>query len=93
MTRAMDDSHCPQCGCDFTQRPARSYAELEGLMGHSLPILNETAAEFADHWAHKTAPADDSTTAQRIERWLLFIFVAFVLLFAVGALTAAMLNG
>jgi hypothetical protein len=28
---------CPNCGCDLRQRPARSYAEMEGLAGPAGP--------------------------------------------------------
>lgn len=30
--------HCHECGCDFTDRPPRSYAELEGLTPMELGV-------------------------------------------------------
>jgi hypothetical protein len=29
---------CAHCGCDLRKRPARSYAEMEGLLGQSVPV-------------------------------------------------------
>ena len=59
---------CRACGCDLQERPARSYAEMEGL-------VEAVPAEAA---------AGDPFLAWRrsltLERWLLTLFTAAVLL-------------
>lgn len=55
---------CPRCGCDFRLRPARSYAEMEGLI-ETRPILRRGAEELE---------------ATVIERWILVIFASAILI-------------
>lgn len=70
--------HCPRCGCDFTLRPPRSYAEMEGL---------DTLADPR----HSTI--DPATLESRmIERWLVFLFAMVVALVAAGVLVSALLS-
>ena len=66
---------CMGCGCDLVERPARSYAEMEGLV--------EAVAEAA---------VPDPFVAWRrsltLERWLLTLFTASVLVaFALHVVT------
>lgn len=55
--------HCPRCGCDFAERPPRSYAEMEGLEIGTRPAL----------------PADAQALESRmVERWLAFLFALII---------------
>lgn len=57
---------CEGCGTDLAERPARSYAELEGLIELDAPM----------------DPADPFTAWRRqvtLERWILTAFSAAVL--------------
>ncbi len=62
--RGFRSASCPSCGCDFRQRPARSYAEMEGLI-ESRPALRRSAEELE---------------ATVIERWILVIFAGAILI-------------
>ncbi len=64
-SRAMDV--CAGCGCDLADRPARSYAEMEGLV--------EVVAEAA-----LQDPFVSWRRSLTLERWLLTVFTAAVLL-------------
>ena len=66
---------CARCGCDLRERPARSYAEMEGFVG--LPGSEVTT--------------DRDRPARLVQHWLAFLFfvmVGFTLL--VYLLAAAM---
>jgi hypothetical protein len=68
-------AECPQCGCDFLERPPRSYAEMEGLLGQPVTI---------------NAPLISAERQQRlIHRWLAFLFVTLIGMIALGYLAAA----
>lgn len=68
---------CARCGCDLKARPARSYAEMEGLLG-------EPAAS-----GH---PLSAQRREQRcIQRWLAFLFIAVLGLLGLAYLSAAAL--
>lgn len=58
---------CAACGCDMAERPARSYAEMEGLV--------EAMAEAAVQ-----DPFVAWRRSLTLERWLLTAFTAAVLL-------------
>jgi hypothetical protein len=73
---ATSADECPRCGCNLTQRPPRSYAEMEGLF--DLPA--ETGAVDAVARARWDAAA---------ARWLLVVGGAAVL--AVAALVVTMM--
>lgn len=65
--RSGDHTHCPACGCDLAQRPPRSYAEMEGLVGQPLTID-----------APKRRPRRDD---RLFRRWVVFFcFTALVFL-------------
>ena len=66
---------CARCGCDLRKRPARSYAEMEGLIGHPLTI---------------DAPLSQPRKQERlVHRWLAFLFFAMLGLVAFIYLAAA----
>ncbi|HWB19495.1 MAG TPA: hypothetical protein VG711_04275 [Phycisphaerales bacterium] len=66
---------CARCGCDLTQRPARSYAEMEGLLGQPISL---------------SRPLHAPVRRERIlQRWLAIVFVALVCMIAIVYLTAA----
>lgn len=70
--------YCINCGCDLRDRPARSYAEMEGLLGQP--------AVFH-------APRIQPVSPQRLlHRWLAFLFLAMLGLIAILYLTAAALG-
>ena len=70
-------ARCPNCDCDFTQRPPRSYAEMEGLLGEA-PALESVAHRF-----------DDPDESSLIQRWLAFLFLVMLMFVAMIYLTAA----
>ncbi len=55
---------CEACGCDFEERPPRSYAEMEGLVDFSEAPGSEAFGE----WYRTLA----------FERWLLTAFTAVI---------------
>lgn len=64
---------CARCGCDLAERPAKSYAEMEGL--------TETTTVV-----HR--PATRGGREQRlVQRWLVFLFFAVIGLLLLGYLT------
>ena len=78
-------ARCARCGCDLRKRPARSYAEMEGLLGQ--PYVRDA----------RLAASDDAHTgrvAERlISRWLAFLFGGMLLLIAIAYLSAAVVPG
>jgi hypothetical protein len=57
---------CPRCGCDFSERPPRSYAEMEGLVGQPVTI---------------DAPMRNQYQQQRLfRRWVVFAFFSLAVL-------------
>jgi hypothetical protein len=71
---------CARCGCDLADRPARSYAEMEGLDDDHPLVESPRLARRADRDAHPS---------RLIERWLLFGFLSLLMFFAIAALVAA----
>lgn len=55
---------CARCGCDLRLRPARSYAEMEGLIGQPVTLDSPYLPERREQ--------------RLIQRWLAFLF--FVML-------------
>jgi hypothetical protein len=74
-------ARCARCDCDFRRRPARSYAEMEGLVSpsanHHLPI----------HTLH-----EPFEPAKLRHRWLAFLFVSMVGVMVMLYLTAEALS-
>jgi hypothetical protein len=71
---------CPRCSCDLRKRPARSYAEMEGLIG--LPALLESPSiDLAERH-------NDSL----VQRWLAFLFMAMMGMVAFAYLSAEALG-
>lgn len=75
-------SRCPRCGCDLRKRPARSYAEMEGLIG-----LSSLEDEDEVDVAFEPPRRGDRV----IHRWLAFLFFAMMGLVAIACLTRAAL--
>ena len=69
---------CARCDCDLRERPAKSYAEMEGLLLQSQPVTQATQSA--------------QRHSAMIERWLLLLFAAIVGVIAIGGLVAAALS-
>ena len=66
---------CARCGCDLRKRPARSYAEMEGLVGQPMTLEE---------------PLSSARREERfIHRWIVFFFLAALVFIAVLYLAAA----
>ena len=66
---------CARCGCDLRKRPARSYAEMEGLIHQTITL---------------DSPSINHQCSQRyFNKWILFLFFAAIGIFAMIQLTAA----
>ncbi|MHC5023490.1 MAG: hypothetical protein ACYTGG_06205 [Planctomycetota bacterium] len=66
---------CARCGCDLRRRPARSYAEMEGLLGQPVTI---------------DAPLRGGRREERIiNRWLAFLFIVAVGMMTLAFLVSA----
>lgn len=77
--------NCPRCGCDLTERPPRSYAEMEGLLGMPSPALPRelVVIDRTDH---------AETRGERVlQRWLAFMFISMVGLLAIAYLAASIM--
>jgi len=74
-------TYCPCCGTDLLERPARSYAEMEGLIG-------EETQQVLD----ASPGRSPSSAARLIERWIFFGFLTLLMLFAIAALASAALQ-
>ncbi|MHC5004956.1 MAG: hypothetical protein ACYTJ0_17755 [Planctomycetota bacterium] len=63
---------CARCGCDLRERPARSYAEMEGLVGQPLTI---------------DAPLRHQRSHERLaHKWFAFLFVTALMVLSVAYL-------
>lgn len=83
MLRGGMASRCPRCGCDLRDRPARSYAEMEGLLDLPLPVV-----------VRKSKAANPSREPNRdhlIYRWLALLFTSMLLIIGIVYLTAALM--
>lgn len=65
---------CARCGCDLHKRPARSYAEMEGLLGQ--PVFIERAC----------LPGREQALLQK---WLLVFFIMTIAMIAFFYLVAS----
>ena len=69
---------CARCGCDLKERPARSYAEMEGLIGQPVTI---------------DSPMSEPRKQERlVNRWLSFVFFAMLGLVGLIYLAAATMS-
>ena len=66
---------CARCGCDLRARPARSYAEMEGLPGQ--PLSKPPSA------------ARDRDEERLVYRWVAFLFLTLLGFVAMIYLVAA----
>lgn len=75
---------CARCGVDLRERPAMSYAEMEGLLGQPLEVRDIAGGS-------NTSQLDRRPHYQQsiIQRWLAFLFLAMVGLVAFVYLAAA----
>jgi hypothetical protein len=94
-SRALDDgAACIRCGCDLTERPPRSYAEMEGLLDAPAPRLPHGPPEA--RWLENAAPpiplACESEGSRTMKRWMLFLLLSMLLLITIAALAAAALG-
>ena len=70
---------CARCGCNLRQRPARSYAEMEGFLGR--PFTSDE-------------PAREPRRDERfIHRWIVFLFLTALGFIAMLYLAAATFPG
>ncbi len=65
---------CARCGCDLHKRPARSYAEMEGLLGQ--PVFIE-----------RSIPAGREQAL--LQKWLLVFFIMTIAMIAFFYLVAS----
>ena len=74
---------CARCGCDLARRPARSYAEMEGLLPHQRRAESRRASGpiGLDRLEHRTS----------VQRWLAFLFLLVVAGAALMCLASAAL--
>ena len=78
LLRGGQAERCARCGCDLRKRPARSYAEMEGLIGQPLTI---------------DAPMSKPRRQERlVQRWLAFLFFAMIAAMAMVFLASAAFN-
>ena len=77
LLRGGQAARCARCGCDLRRRPARSYAEMEGLLGQPVTI----DAPLGPHGGEERV----------IHRWLAFLFIVAVGMLAMVCLVSAAL--
>ena len=66
---------CARCGCDLKKRPARSYAEMEGLISQPINL---------------DSPLNSAPQERRfVNRWVVFLFFATICIIALIQLTSA----
>lgn len=68
-------NQCARCGCDLRDRPARSYAEMEGF------ILSQSRFHPETVW-----PANEQRV---VRRWMVFLFLCAALVGAIACLSFA----
>jgi hypothetical protein len=78
----LQTARCPRCGCDLLDRPPRSYAEMEGLLGRPMIEVDMEAA--------RQTLADEQRSARLIHRWLALLFLGMLGVLAIAYLAAAL---
>ena len=81
LLKAGEAARCARCGCDLTERPARSYAEMEGFEEGSITI----GPDSAKRWSRS------AREPQLIQNWLAFLFFMLLGLLLLISLVAAAL--
>jgi hypothetical protein len=71
---------CARCGCDLAERPARSYAEMEGLLG------------MEEDWDEQSDAVTPHSEEGLIHRWLAFAFLTLIGLVTIAYLAAAAMS-
>src|SRR5262245_34628423 len=79
LLRGGQAARCPRCACDLQLRPPRSYAEMEGLVGHPIAVHPSVASGSGAN----AAPRESLLT-----RWLVFLFIWMSLIVAIVCLSA-----
>ena len=79
LLRTPDLERCPRCGTNLADRPPRSYAEMEGLMGQPVRLASPARAP-RDYYESRV-----------IQRWILFLFLVCLGLVAFSFLAASAL--
>jgi hypothetical protein len=77
LLRAGQVERCPRCRCNLGLRPARSYAEMEGLLDRSVALVDDSAL--------------NSRPERLMHRWVVFLFFALLGLLAIVYLVSAAL--
>ncbi|MHC4908878.1 MAG: hypothetical protein ACYTF9_04060 [Planctomycetota bacterium] len=72
LLRGGQATQCARCGCDLMDRPARSYAEMEGLVGQPMLADDPTPMEAREEGL--------------IHRWITFLFFAMLFVLMAGFL-------
>lgn len=81
LLRGGDAQRCARCGCDLRTRPARSYAEMEGLLGVPMTLdLQLTGGSLTGEW-----------NGNLLHRWLAILFLFLIFAMLTGFLAAAAL--
>jgi hypothetical protein len=79
---AAQAERCVRCGCDLRERPPRSYAEMEGLLGQPLST-DPVTADDADSFEVLRGREQ-----RLVQRWLAFLFVVMLGLICLVCLSA-----
>jgi len=78
MMQSEDVASCMSCGTNLLERPARSYAEMEGFHGQAVTI---------------DSPLNDPARSQRLwRRWILFMFGTLAGLVLIAMLAGALVG-
>ncbi len=81
-------AHCPRCGCDFSSRPPRSYAEMEGLN-----LIDPSWDDLTLGSRQRPLTPGDIRLmeAKVVERWLAFLFFLALAVAAMLGLVAQLM--
>jgi hypothetical protein len=77
----MQTARCPRCRCNLRERPPRSYAEMEGLLG--MAVIDAEPIE-------QTLVEQERGT-RMVHRWLAFLFFGMLGILAIAYLAAALM--
>jgi hypothetical protein len=91
-SRVLDEvAACVRCGCDLSERPPRSYAEMEGLID-SAPVGRGIEPMPWIDLPDSSYGGDEGEGSRTIKRWMLFLLLSMLLLITIAALAAAALG-
>ena len=75
LLRGGEAERCARCGCDLMKRPAKSYAEMEGLFG----LIAVQAPQ----------PPDEFQPRRIVRRWAAFFVLSLLAMIGLLSLAAA----